>query len=99
MGRVKISVLFQNKTNQSMRVLLPRLKRKLYLMLVEFREVGGLGCDAEPCINELAHIILSEVELETIRARARKRSTQGKGRPAVRSRRGSENNRMLLNTH
>jgi hypothetical protein len=84
-----------------MRVLLPRLEKKLYLMLVGFREVNGrdLEWNAEPCINGLAHIILSDVELKAIRAKARRRSTQGKDSLAVRSRCRSENNKMSLNPH
>jgi hypothetical protein len=41
-----------------MRTLLPRLEKKLYLILVEFREVNDrrLEWDAEPYINGLAHI-------------------------------------------
>jgi hypothetical protein len=67
-----------------MRALLPRLEKKLYLMLVEFREVNGrdLEWEAESYINGLAHIRLSEVEIKAIRARAKKRNTQGKERPA-----------------
>jgi hypothetical protein len=78
------------------RALLPRLEKKLYLMLVEFREVNGrdLEWDAGPSINGFAHMILSEVELKAISARARKRSTQGKDHLAVRSRCLSENNTM-----
>jgi hypothetical protein len=84
-----------------MKALLPRLEKKLYLMLVEFREVNGhdLEWDAESYTNGLAHIILSEAELKAIRAMARKRSTQGKDHPAVRSRCLLENNRISLNAH
>jgi hypothetical protein len=82
-----------------MRALLATFEKKLCLMLVEFREVNGrsLEWDAEPYINGLAHIILSEVELKAICARPGKRSTHGKDRPALRSRLRSENNRMSLN--
>jgi hypothetical protein len=64
---------------RKMRALLPRLEKKLYLMLVKFREVNGrdFEWDAEPYINGLAHIILSEVELKAIRARAKKRGLLG----------------------
>jgi hypothetical protein len=70
-------------------------------MLVEFRGINArdLEWDGEPSINGLAHMILSEVELNAIRPRARKRSTQIKDHPTVRSRCLSENNRMSLNAH
>jgi hypothetical protein len=97
----KKSDLKGEQRKRRMRALLPRLEKELYLMLVEFREVNGrdFEWDAEPDINRLAHMILSEVKLKAIRARARKRSAQGKDRPALRSRCRSENNRMSLNAH
>jgi hypothetical protein len=84
-----------------MRALLPRFEKKLYLIVVEFREVNGrdLEWDTETYINGLAHITLSEVWLKEIRARARKRSIQRNARPTVRSRCRSDNNQMSLNTY
>jgi hypothetical protein len=93
--------LKHEQRKRKMRALLPRPEKRLYLMLVEFRKVNGCNSewDVEPDINGLAHTILSEVELKAIHARARKRSTQGKDRPALRSRCRSENNRMSLNAY
>jgi hypothetical protein len=91
----------EEQRKRRMRALLPRLEKKLYQMLVEFREVNGrdLEWDAEPYINGLGHIILSDIELRAIRARARKRSTQRKDEPAAPPKRRSENNRMSSNAH
>jgi hypothetical protein len=70
-------------------------------MLIQFEKFNGRDpeCDAEPYINGLAHITLSEVEIKTTRARAKKRSTQRKDPPSVRSRCRSESNQMSLNAH
>jgi hypothetical protein len=88
--------LKDEQRKRRMRTLLPRFEKKAYLMVVEFRGVNGRNFewDIEFCITGLAHAMLSEVEPKAIRARARKRSTQGKDHPAIRSRRRSENNRM-----
>jgi hypothetical protein len=60
------------------KAVLPRLEKKLFTMCIEFREVNGfdLEWDAEPYVNTLSHVILSSIELKTIRGKARKKSQQ-----------------------
>ncbi|OHT03194.1 hypothetical protein TRFO_29502 [Tritrichomonas foetus] len=108
-GKKPINMKKQNKDEQSRRrikSLLPRLEKKLLLLLIEYKEENGqdLIWKGENYIQNLQHIILSDVEINRAKKGQRKKSMQPKKdahiimgeKPGV-VRRFSENNRMLVN--
>ena len=80
-GKIIVDPKKQNKDEQALRRcknLLPRLEKKLYMMLIEYKthQNEELMWDGEPYINKLSHIHLSDVEMKKARGSSRKKSIQ-----------------------
>jgi hypothetical protein len=97
----------EEQRRRRLKTSLPRLEKKLFTVLIEFREVNGfdLEWDGEPYLGSLSNIILSDIELKAIRGKARKKSLQpkqvqgGTVPPPCAVRRLSENMKMSFNMH
>jgi hypothetical protein len=71
----------EDQRKRRLKTLLPRLEKKLMTMLIEFREINGfeLEWDGRPYAQNLTHVILSDIELKTIRGKVRKKSVPESG--------------------
>jgi hypothetical protein len=83
-GRIKNGKPDPKKQSKERRLrqLLPRLERRLLIMLLEFKEVTGTDFvwGGEAYVGCLSHILLSDTEKKSAVSRGRRVSTQGSAR-------------------
>jgi hypothetical protein len=75
----------EDQRRRRLKTVLPRLEKRLMTALIEFREIHGfdLEWDGRPYVQNLTHVILSDIEIRTIRAKARKKSVPEAGAPGA----------------